>query len=202
MKKLKVAVTGGIGSGKSSLCALFKEKGYPVFSSDAVAKELMTGNPDIKKKIIKHFGKDSYTGEKLNREFLASKVFSNPEKTELINSIVHPATTEEIQNRIEKEFRKKDIVFVESALVYEAKIHKKFDYVILVASSDENKLARVTKRDKAAAASVEARMNSQIPDDKKKLRADFVINNDSTLEDLQKRGEFILAVIESISKGE
>ncbi len=202
MKKLKIAVTGGIGSGKSSLCAFFKEKGYPVFYSDSVAKELMVNSAEIKKKIIKHFGKESYSGEKLNREYLAGKVFSDPAKTELINSIVHPATTLEIQKRIEKEFLKKDIVFVESALVYEAKIHKNFNYVILVASSDENKIERVTKRDKSAPGSVMERINSQIPDEKKKLKADFVINNDSSLEELKMRGELILKVIENISKGE
>lgn len=202
MKKLKVAVTGGIGSGKSSLCKLFLDRGYPVFYSDAVAKDIMSNDDGVKKKIIKHFGKEAYLDNKLNTEYLAKKVFSNPEKTALINSIVHPATTSAIQKRIEKEFEKYNIVFIESALVYEAKIHKNFDYVILVYSADENKIARVTKRDKVDAGSVLERLANQIPDDKKKLKADFVINNDSSIKDLLSRGEFILKIIESISVGE
>lgn len=202
MKKLKIAVTGGIGSGKSSLCKLFINRGYAVFSSDAVAKEIMVLDEGVKKKIIKHFGKESYSDNKLNTEYLSKKVFSDPEKTALINSIVHPATTGAIQKRIEKEFEKKDIVFVESALVYEAKIHKNFDYVILVYSTDEEKISRVAKRDKVTPESILARMANQIPDDKKKLKADFVINNDSSVNELVKRGEFILKILESISIGE
>jgi len=202
MKKLKVAVTGGIGSGKSSLCKLFVDRGFPVFSSDSVAKELMINDAGVKKKIIKHFGKDSYSNDKLNTAYLAQKVFSDPEKTALINSIVHPATSAAVNKRIEKEFEKHNIVFVESALVYEAKIHKNFDYVILVYLSDEEKIKRVTARDKVTEQSVIDRMANQIPDDKKKLKADFVINNDSSQAELLKRGEFILKIIESISLGE
>lgn len=202
MKKLQVAVTGGIGSGKSSLCSLYASLGYTVLSSDEVAKEIMIQNEGVKKKIIKHFGSESYTGGSINKEYLAKKIFSNPEKTELINSIVHPATVKEMQSRIQKEFLKKDIVFVESALIYEAKIHKNFDYVILVLSVDKDKIARVTKRDNVKPESVIERMNNQIPDEKKKEKADFVINNNTTIEDLKNRGRFILNIIESISKGE
>jgi dephospho-CoA kinase len=202
MKKLKVAVTGGIGSGKTSLCSLFAGLGYTVLSSDTVAKEIMIQNAGVKKQIIKNFGSESYIDGKLNKEYLAKKVFSNPEKTELINSIVHPAAIKEMELRISKEFLKKDIVFVESALVYEAKIHKNFDYVILVAAGDEEKTARVVKRDNVKPDSVIERMNNQIPDEEKKKRADFIINNDSTTDDLKKRGELILRIIESISKGE
>lgn len=202
MKKLKVAVTGGIGSGKSSLCTVFLNHGYTVLSSDLVAKEVMTGNAGVKKQIIKCFGAESYISDKLNIPFLAKEVFSDPEKTNQINAIVHPATTLEVGKRMEKEFLKKDIVFVESALIYEAKIHKNFDYVILAYSEDQDKISRVTKRDKVTPDSVIARINNQIPDEKKKARADFIIKNDSTLDELYKRGEFILKIIEDISKGE
>ena len=202
MRKLKIAVTGGIGSGKTALCRFFQSRGYKVFFSDAVAKDIMASDAGVKKKIIKHFGKEAYNGSGLNKEYLASKVFTDPEKTKLINSIVHPATTLAVQKMIEKEFETKNIAFVESALVYEAKIDKNFDYVILVTSPDEAKIERVTARDKVSADRVIERMNNQIPDDKKKQRADFVINNNSTLEELEKRGEFILRLIESISSGE
>jgi len=202
MKKLKVAVTGGIGSGKSALCSLFEEKGYPVISSDLIAKEIMQNNPEVKKKIIKNFGKESYINDKLNKEYLAKKIFPDQEKISLINSIVHPATLKEIESVCLKEFKKSSIVFVESALVYEAKIHKHFDYVILVASADEDKITRTVKRDSAGADAVKERLDNQIPDEKKKLRADFVINNDSTPEKLTERGKLILKIIESISKGE
>lgn len=202
MKKLKVAVTGGIGSGKSSLCSLFQNHGYTVLSSDLIAKDVMMNNAEVKKKIITHFGKDSYKEGTINKEYLAKKVFSDQEKTALINSIVHPATVKEIQKKIEKEFIKSNIVFVESALVYEAKLQKNFDYIILVFSDDTEKINRVTKRDSVSSGSVVERMNNQIPDEDKKTRADFIINNDSTLGELLKRGEFVLRIIESISKGD
>jgi dephospho-CoA kinase len=202
MKKLKVAVTGGIGSGKTSLCNVFTNHGYTVLYSDVIAKEIMIHNAEVKKQIIKSFGKESYIADKLNIQFLSKQVFSDPEKTCQMNSIVHPATSQEVQAHIEKEFIKKDIVFVESALIYEAKIHKNFDYVILVLSNDEEKVLRVVKRDNVDSGSVIARINSQIPDEKKKTRADFIIKNDSSLDELIKRGEMILKIIENISKGE
>lgn len=202
MKKLKVAVTGGIGSGKSCLCGYYSSLGYTVLSSDAVAKDIMVQNAGVKKQIIKHFGEESYNDGNINKEYLAKKVFSNPEKTALINSIVHPAVIKEMDLRIKNDSAAKDVVFVESALVYEAEIDKNFDYVILVLSDDKDKIARVSKRDNVKAGPVIARINSQIPDAEKKDLADFVIKNDSTIDELKKRGEFILKIIESISKGD
>lgn len=202
MKKLKVAVTGGIGSGKSCLCSFYSSLGYPVLSSDAVAKEIMVQNAGVKKQIKKHFGEESYNDGNIDKEYLAKKVFSDPEKTSLINSIVHPAAIKEMELRIKSEFIAKDIVFVESALVYEAEIEKNFDFVILVLSDDKEKITRVTKRDNVKAGAVIARINSQIPDEEKKDMVDFVIKNDSTLEELKKRGEFILKILEGISKGD
>lgn len=202
MRKLKVAVTGGIGSGKTSLCTFFSSLGYTVLSADNIAKEIMVQNAGVKKQIIKQFGNESYIDGNLNKAYLAEKVFSDPEKNALINSIVHPATVKEMELRINKEFLTKDIVLVESALIYEADIDKNFDYVILVLTGDKDKIARVTKRDKVKPDSVIERMNNQIPDEEKKEWADFVIKNDSTIEELNKRGEFILKIIQSISKGD
>jgi dephospho-CoA kinase len=96
-KKIKVAVTGNIGSGKSSFCNFLSEKGYPVINADAVSKNILSEDGEIKKKVIKEFGEESFVNNEINKKFLAEKVFSDPVKVLKINSILHP----KVKNKIE-----------------------------------------------------------------------------------------------------
>lgn len=196
-KNLKIGITGGIGSGKSLVTAFLEKKGYPVLKSDQVAKDLMSSDEAIMRKIVNEFGANSYNGKVLNKSYLAENVFSDQEKVQRINSIVHPPTTRKIDELTKQLFAKHQLVFVESALIFEAEIQNRFDFVILVFSEEQARIARVLKRDKISQTDVEKRMAFQIPDNQKKELADFVIENNSSIPDLEKRVQFILTVIKS-----
>jgi dephospho-CoA kinase len=196
-KKLKIAITGGIGSGKSSVSKIVESFGFPVIKADDVAKELMLKDESVKKKIIKSFGKESFTEKGIDTKYLADNVFSNKEKVEKINSIIHPPTIKKIEEISKKLFEKHNLVFVESALVYEAKIQKLFDYVILIYAEEEIRIARKMGNDNMNRFDVENRMNFQIPDEKKTDRAHFVIDNNSTFDKLESRTKFVIELIKA-----
>ncbi|MCX6173546.1 MAG: dephospho-CoA kinase [Ignavibacteriales bacterium] len=196
-KKLKIAITGGIGSGKSSVSKIIESFGFPVIKTDDLAKELMLKDESIKKKIIKSFGKESFTEKGINTKYLADNVFINKEKVEKINSIIHPPTIRKIEEISKKFFKKHNLVFVESALVYEAKIQKLFDYVILIYAEEEIRIARKIENNSMNRLDVEKRMSFQIPDEKKTDRAHFVIDNNSTFDKLETRTKFVIELIKA-----
>ncbi|MBI5731536.1 MAG: dephospho-CoA kinase [Ignavibacteriales bacterium] len=196
-KKLKIAITGGIGSGKSSVSKIVESFGFPVIKADDIAKELMLKDESVKKKIIKSFGKESFTEKGINSKYLADSVFSNKDKVEKINSIIHPPTVKKIEAISKKLFEKHNLVFVESALIYEAKIQKLFDYVILIYAEEEIRISRKIENDKMNRLDVEKRMSFQIPDEKKTDRAHFVIDNNSTFDKLESRTKFVIELIKA-----
>ncbi|MFA5805540.1 MAG: dephospho-CoA kinase [Melioribacteraceae bacterium] len=196
-KKLKIAITGGIGSGKSSVSKIIESLGFLVIKADDVAKELMLKDESVKKKIIKSFGKESFTEKGINTKYLADNVFSNKDKVEKINSIIHPPTIKKIEEISKKLFEKHNLVFVESALVYEAKIQKLFDYVILIYAEEEIRIARKIENDSMKRLDVEKRMSFQILDEKKTDRAHFVIDNNSTFDKLESRTKFVIELIKA-----
>jgi dephospho-CoA kinase len=198
MKKIKVGITGGIGTGKTTAANLFKEKGYQVFSADDIAKEIMVSDESVIEKIKTEFGEESFQDGELNKKYLAENVFSDEAKILLINSIVHPPTLEKIETGMNEALMKENIVFAESALIFEAEFETMFDYIILVTSTDENKIERVMKSRKISREEVIKRINNQMPDDEKRKGSDFVIENNSTLEDLKSKAEFILSLIENM----
>ena len=197
MKHIRVAVTGGIGSGKSLVGEYFFQAGYPVLKADNIAKDLMQTDSGLKKKIISEFGSDSYNGDLLNTKYLAANVFSDPEKLEKINSIVHPATIKMIEQETRKLFNEHKIVFVESALVFEAKIRKMFDYIILVTAEEKTRIERIVKRDHIAEEKVTERIKFQIEDEKKKQLCDFVIDNDAPKAEIGDKCKFVLQILKS-----
>jgi dephospho-CoA kinase len=198
-KKLKIGITGGIGSGKSLVSNFIKENGYTVLLSDLIAKDLMQNDDKIKKQIIKSFGDQSYIEGKLNTKYLAENVFVKKENVEKINSIVHPPTLNRIEKESNRILQKDNLVFVESALIYEAKFQKMFDHVILIYSERDLRIKRAMDRDKISNDEVEKRMQFQLPDEDKKERASFVIENNSTIEELKVRVKFILNLLTSLT---
>lgn len=200
MKKSLIGITGGIGSGKSIVAQTIEGAGHPVIKSDLVAKELMNSDSKLKDKIIAAFGNNSYVDGKLNKEYLGNEIFSSIEKIELMNSIVHPPTTKKVKDLAKELFKKHNYVFVESALIYEAGIEENFDFIILVKSNEKVRLERIKERDKAKVADIKRRMEFQLPDDEKSELADFVIENNSTIPDLEKRTKFVLSIIKSLSQ--
>ena len=199
MKKKLIGITGGIGSGKSIVAQTIEDAGYPIIKSDIVAKELMNSDARLKAKIIAAFGNNSYQGDKINREYLSKEIFSSPDKIDLMNSIVHPPTTKKVKALAKVLFEKNDYVFVESALIYEAGIEDNFDLIILVKSNEKNRLQRIKERDNTTIEEIKRRMEFQLSDDVKSELADFVIENDSSIKDLEERTKFILSIIKSLA---
>jgi dephospho-CoA kinase len=198
MKKLRVGVTGGIGSGKSSFCNYIAEKKIPVIYADDLAKNILQSDALVKKKVIDAFGAESYKEGELNKKFLANVVFSDPENTQLINSIVHPAVSRAVEKLVSEEHKKNDLVFVEAALIYEAEMEEMFDYVVLIKADNKIKKERVQKRDNVSAEEVERRQENQIPDEEKAGVADFVFENNGSVEELKTKADLLINLLNGI----
>jgi dephospho-CoA kinase len=175
---LKVGLTGGIGSGKSTVAKIFEVLGIPVYYADDAAKYLMNEDEDLKAAIIQHFGKDSYKDNQLNRPFIASQVFSNEEKLILLNSLTHPATI----NHSRKWMQQQTSPFAvkEAALIFESNSDEYLDYVIGVYAPIEVRIKRTMNRDHITQDEVLKRMARQMNEEEKMKRCDFVIINDES----------------------
>ena len=197
-KKLKIAITGSIGSGKTLISNYFIEKGFPVLNADLISKDLLQNNQQIKTKIIKVFGDQSYTDNILNKKFLSEKVFASEENVEKINSIVHPYVIKQIEIESNKLLKFHSIVFTEAALIYEANMEELFDYVILVTSEEDIRLQRKIQSENYTEEEFFKRNNNQIPDKEKKKRADFILENNKTIKELKNKADFTLKIIEGL----
>lgn len=205
-KVLFIGVTGNFGTGKSTVCKIIEEFGYPIIYSDSLAKELMVKNEELKKRIIENFGEEAYLEDgSLNRKWLAEKVFSNSPESERIlarlNAIVHPFVldeTEKIITRLIEEGNR--MIFFESALIFEANIQNLFDYIILVDSKKEKIYERMEKLGKFSKEDVDLRLQRQIPAKEKYNSVDFIIQNNGSLEELKTNVKLILEMLEELSK--
>jgi dephospho-CoA kinase len=205
-KVLFIGVTGNFGTGKSTVCKIIEEFGYPVIYSDSLAKELMVKNEELKKRIIENFGEEAYLEDgSLNRKWLAEKVFANSPESEQIlarlNAIVHPFVldeTEKIITRLIEEGNR--MIFFESALIFEANIQDLFDYIILVDSKKEKIYERMEKLGKFSKEDVDLRLQRQIPAKEKYNSVDFIIQNNGSLEELKTNVKLILEMLEELSK--
>jgi len=198
MKKLKVAVTGNIGSGKSSFCKLLEEMNYSVIKADEIAKDLLAKNEKVKKEIIKHFGNSAYNGEEVNRKYLADRVFSNQSNLNKINSIVHPLVIENVISLMSKQLQSSDLVFHEAALIYEADIEDLFDVVVLITADPKIRMERKRIHDNLSEEEFIKRESNQIPEEEKKKRADFVFTNNGTLEELKTKTEMLIKILKGL----
>ena len=173
---LKIGITGGIGSGKSTVAKLFEVLGIPVYYADNAAKQLMNENETLKQQVQKEFGNEAYTNGKVNRKYIADIVFANPEKLELLNSIVHPATLKDADEWMNKQTTPYTIK--EAALIFESGAQEQLDYVIGVYAPTPLRIQRTMQRDNISREEVMARMNKQIDETIKMRLCDFVITND------------------------
>ncbi len=194
-KFLKIGITGGIGSGKTTVAKYVESLGYPVIYADDVAKEVMTENEAVKERIIEAFGEEAYVDGQLNKPFLAQNIFSSQDNVKLINSIVHPPTMKRIKDLIYERAEGNKFVFVEAALLYEAKFQHIFDYIILTIADEDVKIKRLLERDETTVEEIMKKMKSQWQDSAKQDKADFIVTNNSTQEELFKKIDFILNVL-------
>jgi dephospho-CoA kinase len=197
-KKLKIAITGGIGSGKSALAEYITSKDFKVINADKIAKEILIEDAKVKEKIIKAFGEESYTAQGVNAKYLSDTVFSSPAKVDKINSIVHPAVIKKVEQLNAEYLKTESIVFTEAALIYEAEMQDLFNFIVLVKSDEETRIKRIIERDKKDREEILQRMQNQYSDEEKAGAADFVIENNSTLEDLHKKGDFLLVLFKNM----
>jgi dephospho-CoA kinase len=198
-KKIKVAVTGNIGSGKSSFCNFLSEKGYPIINADAVSKNILSEDGEIKKKVIKEFGEESFVNNEINKKFLAEKVFSDPVKVLKINSILHPKVKNKIESLANEYFIKYDIVFTEAALIYEADMESMFDYVVLITADYKIRKKRTTENAKLSEKDFDKRNDNQIKDEEKKKRADFVFENNLGINELRQKAGLLISILNGLN---
>lgn len=173
---LKIGLTGGIGSGKSTVAKIFEVLGIPVYYADDASKRLMNENESLKKQLVEHFGAATYTNGVLNRQQLSSIVFNNPEKLALLNSIVHPATIKDAAGWMLKQTA--PYAIKEAALIFESGSQQQLDKVIGVYAPAAVRINRVMQRDQVTRDEVLGRMNKQIDETIKMRLCDYVINND------------------------
>tara|TARA_B100001057_G_scaffold209826_1_gene210522 strand:+ start:1030 stop:1626 length:597 start_codon:yes stop_codon:yes gene_type:complete len=170
-----VAITGGIGSGKSKILNFFTKRGFTCYNSDEKAKIILNTNSLVKKYIIENFGRLSYKNGFLNSKYLSKIVFKDPEKLKQLNSIVHPLVEEDFKKfKIKSE---KSIIFFESAILFESKINLKIDYTVLVTAPINIRTERIIKRDRITLSKILSRVSKQWSDEKKTLFADRLIEN-------------------------
>ncbi len=178
---IKVGVTGGIGSGKSTVCKIFRLLGVPVFEADKIAKELINSNPKIRRKLINLFGEDIYMANGLvNRKKLADIIFNDDIQLAKINELVHPIVREEFLKW--EKLQKTKYVIHEAAILFESGFYKIMDFTILVSTNKNERVKRVMKRDNIPEELVLERMEKQWSDEeKRKLATVEIKNNDENL---------------------
>lgn len=189
-----VGLTGGIGSGKSTVAGFFIDLGIPVYFADDHAKRLMRTSPSVRKKLINEFGVETFVNGKLNRPYLANIIFNNKKKLAAINAIVHPA----VRNSFKRWVGKQDTPYViqENAILFENGTYKNFDVLVTVTAPLAIRIDRVMDRDKVSKKEVQARINNQLPDTVKIAKSDYVITN---LE-LDKTKQQVLKIHNELSK--
>lgn len=172
---MKVGITGGIGSGKSTVCRLFAQRGVAVYDSDAEAKRLMTEDDGLRTRIAERFGAEAYAGGVLNRAYLAAQVFSDAGARADLNAIVHPAVRADFAAWAERQTG--GYVILESALLFDAGFADSVDRTVAVLAPQELRIERTRRRDGCDAEQVRRRIAAQMDDDTLRAKADYALVN-------------------------
>jgi len=193
---LKVGITGGIGSGKSTVCRIFESLGVPVFSADDAGRRLLTEDKEVHKKIIALFGEQIIVNGQPDRKKIAEFVFNDTEKLEQLNAIIHPAVRAAVETWATKQHS--SWVIEEAAILFESGAYKTLDAIIVVSAPEDLRIKRVMTRDGVTEASVRERIENQITEEERKQRADFIIYND----DKQMLTPQAIAIFKIFSSGQ
>ena len=175
---LKIGITGGIGAGKSTVAGIFKVLGVPVFDADATAKNILNTDSVLREQIAATFGSETYKNGLLDKKYLATLVFNNPDQLAKLNALVHPASIE-AANIWAKHWEEQGCPYIlkEAALLFEAGTNVGLDFIIGVTAPVEMRIARVMERDHVTREEVLKRMQHQLDDTEKMKRCNFVIDN-------------------------
>jgi dephospho-CoA kinase len=191
----KLGITGGIGCGKSEVCRLLEQNGIPIIHADLIAREMMETHAEIKSQIKQAFGDNVYLPDgKLDRKRLAEILFTDEQARLRINQIVHPHVIEYQKKELEKLERSGKYQFtgVEAALIFEAGTENQFDVIVVVAASEKTVIQRLMKRDGLSREEIMKRIASQMPLSEKIKRADIVVHNDGSLDELNHKVKRLL----------
>ena len=170
-----VGLTGGIGSGKSTVAHFFRELQVPVYDSDLEAKLLMEESEEVRTGLMELLGDASYTGKKLNKTFISEIVFKDKDKLSQLNQIVHPAVRKHFKDWVAQQSA--PYVIQETALIFENGMQDHYDSIILITAPEDIRIQRVMDRDGVTKAQVQARIENQLPDWDKAVHADYCIEN-------------------------
>ena len=196
-RAIRIGVTGKMGSGKSTLIQWMEDAGMIALHSDVLAKELMKNDPKLKAGILALLGPKSYTGDELNREYIASKIFSDASLKRQLESIVHPAVRKQIEYVCTN--APADIaVAVESALILHSDLSLAFDYIVLLDASDEVVIGRLLQQGKYDEADIRRRIQEQNYASIRTGDADFIIENNGSLKELEKRSKTVLMILSAL----
>jgi dephospho-CoA kinase len=177
-KCLKVGITGGIGSGKTTVCRIFESLGMPVYYADQMAKHIMIHDVNVKQKIKQLLSPEAYFANgRPNRPFIASKVFTDPALLQKLNEIVHPAVHDDFEMFYQKYKNETPYVINEAALLVENGSYQRFDVLIVVTCPEEIRVERILKRDKTTRDEVLRRIKNQLPEEEKVKPAHYIIDN-------------------------
>ncbi|MCE3007775.1 MAG: dephospho-CoA kinase [Bacteroidetes bacterium] len=188
-----IGITGGIGSGKSTVCRQLAGMGYPVFHSDAESKRLLNEDPQARAEVLEAFGQQAYSDGQLNRAWLARQVFADPAALQVLNRIAHPAVGRAFR-AWQAAHAASPLGFKEAAILYEAGVAAELDAVVVVSCPLEERIRRVMARDQVGREEVLARMERQWPEERKLALADYVIVNDGT-QPLQPQLDQLIAAL-------
>lgn len=199
-----IGLTGGIGTGKSTVSQILRGKKFPVIDLDIVSHEVIKF-PEVIKKIVENFGKEVLENSsnfenknneiKVSREKLGKIIFENREKRLLLNSIMHPEILRAMKEKISRYKKNNKIIFVEIQLLFEVQWEKEFDYILLISAKKSTQIRRILERDNRSKNDALNIINSQMPLDEKKERSDFVIENDGSIQDLEKKVDEFLRML-------
>lgn len=200
-----VGITGGIGTGKSTVARIVADMGYPMISTDDIAKEIMSTDKKVIDAIKSAFGSEAYNEDLTpNARFISEAVFGNSSDADarllVLNSIVHPPVIERLSDMVAAlEDEGKEIIFVESALIFESGIEEDFDFIITVDAPEEAVIERVASRSGLGREQILARIAGQMPNKEKIAVSDFVIDNKGTIDELRTSTEMIVEVVKSLA---
>jgi dephospho-CoA kinase len=196
-KKTIIGLTGGIGSGKTTIARMLQSKGFPVFYADEVAKKAYT-DADVKKRVVHLLGEQSYDDwGQINKTHIADKVFNDRVLLEQLNAIIHPYVAKEFDQWLA--LQSSALVFKEAAILLETGGEKLLDGVLVVVADKEERIARVMQRDNVSREQVEARMSNQWSDEQRMAKANFVIENNSIENASKQVDQCLLAIKEQFN---
>lgn len=173
---IKIGITGGIGSGKSTVASLLELTGIPIYIADKESKQLTETSPTIRQKLTALFGNDLYTSMGLDRQKLASYIFNNPENLKQVNTIIHPEVNQHFFEWVGRQ--KTACCAIESAILFESGFNHIVDITLMIYAPIEVRIQRALERDVASREEIIRRINNQMSDEDKKERSDYVITND------------------------